>query len=77
MSLDPSVADFAQLVSRVKAKMKAEATEAIVRAKQYDALERVNQAIAEWERAYRNLLDDDPTRKMVKERLDALRARPR
>jgi predicted Zn-dependent protease len=75
--LDPSVADFAQLVSRVKTKMKADATEAIKRAKQYDAVDRVSQAIAEYERAKRNLLDDDPDKKTVNERLDALRARPR
>jgi tetratricopeptide (TPR) repeat protein len=75
--LDPSVADFAQLVNRVKTRMKNEATEAIKRARQYDALDRVSQAIAEYERAKRNLLDDDPDKKTVNERLDALRARPR
>jgi hypothetical protein len=74
--LDPSAATLAQSVNRVRARMKTEGADAYVRARQYDAVDRVSDAIAWYERAYRNLLDDDPRRMTATERLAALRARP-
>lgn len=57
--------------------MKTESADALKRAKQLDALNRVAEAITQYERAYRSLADEDPEKKMVKDRLDVLRARRR
>jgi tetratricopeptide (TPR) repeat protein len=74
--IDPSMATIAdQLAERVKTRMKAEAADALTRAKQYDAVDRVPDAIKWYERAFNHLADDDPNKKIVKARLDALRAR--
>jgi hypothetical protein len=55
--------------------MNAEGNDAFVRARQYDALDRTEQAITWYERAYRNLPDDNPNRRVARDRLDALRRR--
>ena len=75
--LDPAMATVAQSLTRVRARMKTEGADALVRARQYDAADRVADAITWYERAYRNLPDDDPGRKIAKERLDVLRSRPK
>ncbi len=48
-------------------------TDAFNRGRLYDALDRLEQAIDSYERAYRYLPDDDPNRQVAKARLDALR----
>jgi tetratricopeptide (TPR) repeat protein len=74
--LDPSVAATADpSINRVRGRMKTEGTEAFTRARQFDALERIEQAIAAYERAFNYLTDDDPNRKVARERLEALRPR--
>jgi tetratricopeptide (TPR) repeat protein len=60
-------------VARVKARMKAEGTDAFRRARQYDALNRVDDAVTWYERAFRNLPDGDPDRRTAGERLNALK----
>jgi len=60
---------------RVRARMKVEGTDAFKRAKQYDAGDRVPQAVMFYELAFRYLPDDDPNKKVAKDRWDALRAR--
>jgi len=72
---DPSVGGVDQSIVRVRARMKSDGTDAFVRAKQYDAVDRVADAITWYERAYRNLLEDDPNRKAAADRLVVLRAR--
>lgn len=52
----------------------AEGADAFNRGRLYDALDRLEQAIDSYERAYRYLPDDDPNRQTAKARLDALRA---
>jgi serine/threonine protein kinase len=52
----------------------AEGIDAFVRGRQYDALDRIEQAISSYERAFGNLPDDDPRKQVAKSRLDALRA---
>ena len=58
----------------IEASNVAEGTEAFSRGRLYDALDRLEQAIDSYERAYRYLPDDDPNREVAKARLDALRA---
>jgi serine/threonine-protein kinase len=74
--IDPSMATIADgLAGKVKARMKAEATDALTRAKQYDAVDRVPDAIKWYEKAFSLLPDDDASKNTVKARLDLLRAR--
>jgi tetratricopeptide (TPR) repeat protein len=74
--IDPSMAIVAeQAMNRVRTRMRTEGTQAFTNAKQFDALERVDQAITWYERAFRLLPDDNPNKKIAKERLDLLRAR--
>jgi len=74
--IDPSMAIVAeQAMNRVRARMRTEGTQAFTNARQFDAVERVDQAINWYERAFRLLPDDDPNKKIAKERLDQLRAR--
>jgi tetratricopeptide (TPR) repeat protein len=61
---------------RVLARMMAEGTDAFVRGKQYDAVGRVPEAIALYERAFRYLPDEDSNKRTARARLDALRVRP-
>jgi tetratricopeptide (TPR) repeat protein len=60
---------------RVLARMKVEGTRAFNEAGTYFALSRFKDAIARYERAVDYLADDDPNRKIAKERLDGLRGR--
>ena len=48
--------------------------DAFIRARQYDAVYSVAQAMTWYERAYRHLLEDDPNRKTAADRLAVLRA---
>lgn len=74
--IDPSTADVAEESSRrLKARMKTEGSDAFTRARQYDAVGRIPEAVALYERAFRYLSDDDPNKKTAKDRLDALRNR--
>ena len=74
---EPPVAESAdQARTRVRGKMKTEGTDAFRRAKQYDALGRLPEAIALYERAARYLGEDDSNGQAAKERLKVLRARP-
>jgi tetratricopeptide (TPR) repeat protein len=74
--IDPSMATIADgLAGKVKARVKAEATDALTRAKQYDAVDRVPDAIKWYEKAFSLLPDDDASKNTVKARLDLLRAR--
>jgi serine/threonine protein kinase len=71
---DPSMAMIAQqLADKVKSRMKDVVSDALIRAKQYDAAEFVPDAIKQYERAFANLLDDDPRKRVVRARLDELR----
>ena len=74
--IDPSVAAAAdQSINRVRARMKTEGADAFGQGRQYDALDRIEQAIAQYERAVRYLPDDDPNKKIARDRLQVLRAR--
>jgi tetratricopeptide (TPR) repeat protein len=63
-------------IDRVLARMKAEGTRMFNEADPYFTLNRTREAIERYERAYDLLPDDDPNRKIAKERLDKLRGRP-
>ena len=72
--LDPSqTADAA--INRIRTRMRTEGTSAFVNGRQYDALDRPEQAISAYEIAVRYLSDDDPNRQAARERLPLLRAR--
>lgn len=71
--IDSSIAGVGDAMRRVRDKMKAIGEDAYKRARQYDALGRVTEAMALYERALQYLPPDDPTRKVAKERLDVLR----
>jgi tetratricopeptide (TPR) repeat protein len=74
--LDPSLAPAANpSITRLRARMSKEGLDAYTRAVQYDALDRVEQAIAQYERAARYLPDNDPNKKSANDRLAVLRAR--
>lgn len=76
--VDPFLASIAdQSSQRVRARMKTEGADALRRARQYDALNRVAEAITWYERADRSLANEDPEKKVVKDRLDVLRAKRR
>jgi tetratricopeptide (TPR) repeat protein len=71
---DPSMAMIAQqLADKVKGRMRDVVSDALIRAKQYDAAEFVPDAIRQYERAFANLLDDDPRKRVVRARLEELR----
>jgi predicted component of type VI protein secretion system len=74
---DGAAADAAEkAIGRIRERMKTDGADAFRRARQYDALGRVPEAVALYDRAYRYLAEGDPSRQAAKERLDALRARP-
>jgi tetratricopeptide (TPR) repeat protein len=74
--IDPSMAIVAeQSITRIQGRMRTEGTAAFTNARQFDAVERVDDAIKWYERAFRLLPDDDPNKKAAKDRLDLLRAR--
>jgi tetratricopeptide (TPR) repeat protein len=75
--LDPAATSAAEeSIRRLDVRMKREADEALTRAKQYDAVGRIPEAVALYERAYQYLPEADPARKPVKDRLELLRVRP-
>ena len=57
--------------------MRAEASDAFTKARQYDTVGRVAEAIALYERVVAFLPEDDPTRKIAKARLDVLKKEQR
>jgi tetratricopeptide (TPR) repeat protein len=69
-SLGPQADDG---MRRVRDKMRAAGNEAFKRARQYDALGRTTEAIAQYTEAASLLPPDDPNAKVAKDRLDALR----
>ena len=72
--LDPSMGAFIDAsVARVRAQMGLEGTDAFRRARQYDALGRVDDAIIWYERAFGMLPDADSNKKIAEERLGVLR----
>ena len=72
--IDPSMAIVAeQARTRIKARMTTEGGVAFRNAKQFDALERVEDAVKWYEQALRLLPDDDPNKKIARERLELLR----
>ena len=72
--IDPSMAIVAeQAKTRVKTRMTTEGGAAFKNAKQYDALERVDDAVKWYEQAVRLLPDDDPNKKIARDRLAELR----
>ena len=74
--VDPSQASTTDAaIARVRTRMKNEGTAAFTNARQYDALDRIDQAISAYEIAVRYLTDDDPNRQTARQRLTALRAR--
>jgi hypothetical protein len=74
--LDASKANVAdRAIARVRERMTREGTAALRTARQYDALGRNDDAMTWYERAVKLLPDEDPNKKIAKERLDALRLR--
>jgi len=69
----PTTAPAAESINRIRARMKKEGTDAFAKGRAYDALDRVDQAIKEYEVAVRYLPDDDPNKKVAQTRLDALK----
>jgi len=72
--LDPSpTADAA--INRIRTRMRTEGSAAFTNGRQYDALDRIEQAISAYEIAVRYLADDDPSKQAARDRLAALRVR--
>ena len=72
--LDPSpTADAA--VNRLRTRMRTEGSAAFINGRQYDALDRIEQAIGAYEVAVRYLTDDDPNKQAARDRLAVLRVR--
>ena len=72
--LDPSLNSVAGVaIARIQATMLQEGADAFKRARQYDALNRVDDAIAWYERAARNLPDSSPDKRIAADRLRALK----
>jgi tetratricopeptide (TPR) repeat protein len=72
--LDPNVSAVAgAAIARIQAQMSQEGADAFKRARQYDALNRVDDAIAWYERAARNLPDSSPDKGIASDRLRALK----
>ena len=72
--LNPSpTADAA--VNRLRTRMRTEGSAAFINGRQYDALDRIEQAIAAYEVAVRYLTDDDPNKQAARDRLAVLRVR--
>jgi serine/threonine protein kinase len=72
---DPSMAALALAgVERVRAQMLADGSNAFKRAQEFDASNRVNDAITWYERAVRNLPEDSAERRIAAERLRTLKS---
>jgi predicted component of type VI protein secretion system len=66
-------AEAAELATRTRERMRVEGMNALKTAKQFDALSRVSDAIAHYERVVRHLPAGDPDRQYAEERLRRLR----
>jgi tetratricopeptide (TPR) repeat protein len=73
LQLDPSSAAAAGAVPRARGRMQVEGEDAYKRGRQYDALGRVSEATAMYEKAVKLLPPDHPNVKLARERLVALR----
>jgi tetratricopeptide (TPR) repeat protein len=72
---DPSMAALALAgVERVRAQMLADGSDAFKRAQEFDASNRVNDAITWYERAVRNLPENSAERRIAAERLRTLKS---
>lgn len=72
--LDPSPTADAG-INRIRTRMRTEGGAAFVNGRQYDALDRIDQAISAYEIAIRYLADDDSNKQAARERLAVLRVR--
>jgi tetratricopeptide (TPR) repeat protein len=74
-TMDPSLSALASAaVTRVQAQMFADGADAFKRAQQFDAANRVNDAITWYERAVRNLPDSSAEKRTATDRLRVLKA---
>jgi tetratricopeptide (TPR) repeat protein len=73
-ALDPSVAGVAASLTGLREKMRAAGEDAFGRAKQYDALGRVPEALALYQRAVQMLPDEHPNKALAQSRVTALKA---
>ncbi len=74
-AMDPSLGGLASAaVARVQTQMFADGADAFKRAQQFEALNRVNDAITWYERAVRNLPDSSPEKRTATDRLRVLKA---
>ena len=72
--LDPSLNAVAgAAIARIQAQMSQEGADAFKRARQYDALNRVDDAILWYDRAARNLPESSPDKRTAADRLRALK----
>jgi hypothetical protein len=62
-------------IARVQESMHADGADAFKRAREYDAANRVGDAVAWYERAFRNLPDSSPDKRVAADRLRALKPR--
>jgi tetratricopeptide (TPR) repeat protein len=74
LSIDKSLPGLDEALKKLRARMQMAGEDAFKRARQYDALGRIPEAIALYEQAVQLLSPDDPNRKIARERLDALRS---
>jgi len=73
-AVDPAFSGLALAgIARVREQMHADGADAFKRAREYDAMNRVDDAVAWYERAFRNLPDDSPDKKTAADRLRALK----
>jgi tetratricopeptide (TPR) repeat protein len=74
-TFDPSLAGLvANALARIRTERVNEGTDAMKRARQYDALNRVDDAVAWYERAFRSLPDDHPDKQTAGNRLRVLKS---
>ena len=72
--VDPATPGLDEAVRRVRDKMRVAGTDALKRARQYDALGRPLDALKEYEKAAQWLPPDDPNREIAKARAEQLKA---
>jgi tetratricopeptide (TPR) repeat protein len=74
-TMDPSLAGLAAAsIARVQESMLTEGADAFKRARQYDAVNRVDDAIVWYERAVKTLPDSSPDKRTATDRLRALKS---
>jgi len=73
VGLDPTLQGVDEATTRVRGRMLTAGEDAFKRARQYDALGRTAEAIAQYERVLQLLPADHESRKVARERLDALK----